>query len=173
MRCKLDSLTDLGAAPSSAAERVKTVIESEIGNTYEVFGPADGAWCQTFLNWCAVQAGESRSSTQVYQTSGCSTMINSRLGTRYKPKASGFRPSAGDWVYYKDTRQNQSDTAHHVGYIRSASNTTLTTIEANRNGSAVQQFTQPIDGFAENSTLYVIGYAVPPYKPDDGDILFE
>lgn len=150
---------DLGSAVNHTyTQRLQMLMKAEVGNSISDFGPAKDPWCQTFLNWMARQAG---SSSTLYNTSGCSSMI-SMLGSNYQEKGSKS-PSIGDWVYY--TKPGSSNVAEHVGYIYSVGSSTLTTIEGNRSeADVVTEQTVNINGTTGNGTITIIGYARPPYK---------
>lgn len=121
--------------------------------------PSDGygyAWCQTFVAWCANQAGISTS--DIPKVSGTisakQTFINN--GTYHKGPYEGgsYTPKKGDIIYFYSSA---TDSKHHVGIVSDCVGGIVYTIEGNSSNKV-----QTCSYSVTNSKIR--GYGVPNYS---------
>ena len=111
------------------------------GGNYTEYGRWYGMqdmWCAMFVSWCANVAGVSSSVVPVhaYTPSGLQWFKDQgRAYSRAVVAAGGYVPKAGDIIYYKSSR-NQN-TTNHVGIVTSYSNGTVHTIEGNTSSATI------------------------------------
>lgn len=136
---------------------------TEIGNNYtkynEWFGSLSGygknyAWCQTFVAWCANQAGIPTS--MIPRVSGTVSGMDffKKNGTW---NGAGYTPSKGDIIYF---RSGSSNSGYHVGIVSDVANGTIYTIEGN-SSDKVSTHSYSV------SSSKIAGYGCPNYVVPD------
>ena len=125
---------------------------------FEEAGAAcDYAWCQTFLTWCADQAGISTDVIPRESTVSAAISFYETEKRFQKSLSQGgsYTPRRGDIVYYSANGKRSEPT--HVGLITAVEDGTLYTIEGNVSNQVLEQ-QHDLDA-AE-----IIGYACPLYN---------
>ena len=119
------------------------------------------AWCASFVTWCARQAGIATST--VKDSVSCDNFVSDfKSKSRYKTRASGYYPIAGDLIFFKAPGSNRTY-ASHIGIVVGTDSTYVYTIEGNTSRGLVNARRYALN----NSTI--VGYAVPNYKGTLGD----
>jgi hypothetical protein len=114
-------------------------------------------WCDIFVSWCAIQAGESAA---VGKYAYCPSHVN-----YFKNKNQWFArgaktPQAGDIIFFQS-----GGVACHVGVVTGVSGSKVSTVEGNTSGGS----TLVANGggvFAKSYSLsssYILGYGRPDY----------
>ena len=125
------------------------------------FGSLEGygynyAWCQTFVAWCASQAGISTDVIpKVSGTVSAKTSFQNWGVYHTGPYEGGsYIPKAGDIIYFYSA---ESDSKHHVGIVSSCDGNTVYTIEGNSSNQVAER---------SYSVTYgnIRGYGVPNYE---------
>ena len=115
------------------------------------------AWCQTFVAWCANQAGVPTS--MIPRVSGTISAKDTfkKNGTYHAGPYEGgsYTPKAGDIIYFYSSG---SSSKHHVGIVSGCSNGTVYTIEGNSSNKVAER---------SYSVNYgnIRGYGVPFSEP--------
>ncbi len=121
--------------------------------------PSNGygyAWCQSFVSWCAGQAGVPTS--EILRKPGTVTVKQSFIdnGTYHKGPYEGgsYTPKKGDIIYFYSSA---TDSKHHVGIVSDCVNGTVYTIEGNKSNMVKE---------CHYSVTYsaIRGYGVPNYS---------
>ncbi len=119
------------------------------------------AWCASFITWCARQAGIETST--VTNSVSCDYFVSDfKSKSRYKTRASGYSPIAGDLIFFKAPDSSRTY-ASHIGVVVGTDSTYVYTIEGNTSRGLVNARRYALN----NSTI--VGYAVPDYKGTLGD----
>ena len=139
------------------------------GKNYTEYGRWYGLqdmWCAMFVSWCADVAGVSSSVVpkHCYTPTGLQWFKDrGRAYSRAKVARGEYTPKAGDIIYFKSSRNNNS--TNHVGIVTSYKNGTVYTIEGNTssatistNGGAVCE-----KSYSINNT-YIVYICSPAYK---------
>ena len=139
------------------------------GKNYTEYGRWYGLqdmWCAMFVSWCADTAGVSTSIVpkHCYTPTGLQWFKDRGRAYSRSSVASGkYTPKAGDIIYFKSSRNNNS--TNHVGIVTKYSNGTVYTIEGNTssatistNGGAVCEKSYSI------SNTYIVYICSPAYK---------
>ena len=139
------------------------------GKNYTEYGRWYGLqdmWCAMFVSWCADTAGVSTSIVpkHCYTPTGLQWFKDRGLAYSRASVAKGnYTPKAGDIIYFKSSRNNNS--TNHVGIVTKYSNGTVYTIEGNTssatistNGGAVCEKSYSI------SNTYIVYICSPKYK---------
>lgn len=139
------------------------------GKNYTEYGRWYGLqdmWCAMFVSWCANVAGVSTSVVpkHCYTPTGLQWFKDrGRAYSRATVAKGGYTPQAGDIIYFKSSRNN--NTTNHVGIVTKYSNGTVYTIEGNTssatistNGGAVCEKSYSI------SNTYIVYICSPNYK---------
>jgi hypothetical protein len=121
---------------------------SDNKNPYGKWYKCDGQpWCAIFVSWCANEAGILNTIVPKYHN--CEDGKNLYLNKgKYKNRASGYKPKAGDIVFFNNF--------HHTGIIIAYDKTTniIYTIEGNSSDSVKQRHYKLdntyVDGFGLN-----------------------
>lgn len=108
-------------------------------------------WCQTFIAWCANQAGVP--TDVVPKVSGTVSGMDffKKQGTW---KSSSYTPQSGDIIYFYSS---SSTSGYHVGIVESVSGSTINTIEGNYSNKVARHSTTV-------GSSSIVGYGVPNYK---------
>ncbi len=120
---------------------------------FEEAGAAcDYAWCQTFLTWCADQAGISTDVIPRESTVSAAISFYETEKRFQKSLSQGgsYTPRRGDIVYYSASGKRSEPT--HVGLITAVEDGTLYTIEGNVSNQVLEQ-QHDLDA-AEDNTDY-------------------
>lgn len=114
------------------------------------------AWCASFVTWCARQAGIETAT--VTNSVSCDYFVSDfKSKSRYKTRASGYSPIAGDLIFFKAPDANRTY-ASHVGIVVGTDSSYVYTIEGNTSRGLVNARKYSLN----NSTI--VGYGVPNYK---------
>ena len=120
---------------------------------YAINGSYNYAWCQSFVSWCAKQAGIPAST--VPRTAGTitakDTFIDNGVYHAGPYEGGSYVPSAGDIIYFYSS---STESKHHVGIVSACDGNTVYTIEGN-SGNAVTEHSYSV------SNGKIRGYAVP------------
>lgn len=114
------------------------------------------AWCATFVSAVALKCGYTRI---IPCECSCEYMINKFKSIASWVENDGYRPNAGDIIFYDWDDNGAGDcTGHsdHVGVVESCSGNTIIVIEGNKNNK-VERRTLTVNG------RYIRGYGVPKY----------
>ncbi|MGN0593208.1 MAG: dockerin type I domain-containing protein [Ruminococcus sp.] len=115
------------------------------------------AWCQTFVAWCAAQAGVPTS--LIPRVSGTISAKDTfkKNGTYHAGPYEGgsYTPKAGDIIYFYSS---ESESKHHVGIVSGCSDGTVYTIEGNSSNKVVERSYSVSNG-------NIRGYGVPFSEP--------
>ena len=118
-------------------------------------------WCASFVTFCARQAGIS--TTAVINSVSCDNfVVNFKNQGRYKTRASGYTPIAGDFIFFLDSGANRTY-ASHIGIVVGVSGGKVYTIEGNTTRDMVNYRSYDLG----NSRI--VGYAVPAYTGTTGN----
>jgi len=116
-------------------------------------GDTNMLWCGAFVNWCASQAGISRSVVPdtVYTPSGVNKFIGwGRAYTPQQVKSGVYTPRPGDLIFFKYSRNN--NIVNHVGIVSHySSDNKIYTIEGN---------TTPSGGSSNGGGVYEKSYSI-------------
>lgn len=139
------------------------------GKNYTEYGRWYGLqdmWCAMFVSWCANTAGVSSSVVPKHCFTPTGLQWFKDRGRAYSRKTvanGGYTPKAGDIIYFKSSRNNNS--TNHVGIVTKYSNRTVYTVEGNTssatistNGGAVCEKSYSIDN------TYIVYICSPAYK---------
>ncbi len=118
-------------------------------------------WCASFVTFCARQAGVS-TSTVISSVSCDNFVVNFKNQGRYKTRASGYTPVAGDFIFFLDSGANRTY-ASHIGIVVGVSGGKVYTIEGNTSRDMVNYRSYDLG----NSRI--VGYAVPAYTGTTGN----
>lgn len=118
-------------------------------------------WCASFVTFCARQAGVS-TSTVINSVSCDNFVVNFKSQGRYKTRASGYTPVAGDFIFFLDSGANRTY-ASHIGIVVGVSGGKVYTIEGNTSRDMVNYRSYDLG----NSRI--VGYAVPAYTGTTGN----
>ena len=139
------------------------------GKNYTEYGRWYGLqdmWCAMFVSWCANVAGVSTSIVPKHSYTPTGLQWFKDRGRAYSRAAVArgeYTPKAGDIIYFKSSRNN--NTTNHIGIVTGYSNGTVYTIEGNTssatistNGGAVCEKSYSI------SNTYIVYICCPAYK---------
>ena len=113
----------------------------------EWYGIQGGAWCATFVSWCAKQAGILE--TTVPRFAYCPYGVNAyRNKGKFYSRSGGYTPKPGDTIFFWNSVDR---VVGHTGIVISVTSTTVTTIEGNAR-DAVRKKTY------SRSNTYIHGY---------------
>ncbi len=130
-------------------------------NTYSNGGTYSYAWCASFVTWCARQAGISTST--VINSVSCDNFVSKfKSKSQYKTRASGYRPIAGDLIFFLDSGSNRTY-ASHVGIVIGTDSGYVYTIEGNTTRGFVNYRRYSL------GSTYIVGYGVPSYTGTVGN----
>lgn len=180
-----DFITPLSTiVPQNIVERMLYMAVPEKGRSNSVyFNGYGGKWCHRFADWLAMNAG--MPNTYIPNTSNCGKGIvwfatNSASGGFFfqNPEhklrmiraynqlnhiaqeltadESDYRPSPGDYVYFRWRNASSTINVSHVGIVAEIGNTSITTWEGNA-GRKVAQRTYALDSDE------IVGYGHPVY----------
>ena len=107
------------------------------------------AWCQTFVAWCANQAGIPTS--MIPRVSGTVSGMDffKKNGTW---KDAGITPEKGDIIYF----HSKSSSGYHVGIVANVSGGQISTIEGNSSDQVAER------SYSVGSST-IVGYGCPEY----------
>lgn len=137
-------------------------VEYNYGNksVYSNGGTYSYAWCASFVTWCARQAGISTST--VINSVSCDNFVsNFKSRSQYKTRSSGYKPIAGDLIFFLSSDSNRTY-ASHVGIVVGTDSSGVYTIEGNTTRGFVNY-----RRYSLNST-YIVGYGIPAYAGTSG-----
>lgn len=114
------------------------------------------AWCQTFLSWCADQAGISTEIIAKESTVGgeYAFFVNQKRYRKSVAQGGTYTPRPGDIAFYSETSDENALT--HVGLVTAVGETSFQTIEGNVSNQ-VMACERQLD------SSVVIGYGCPLY----------
>lgn len=114
------------------------------------------AWCQTFLSWCADQAGISTEIIAKESTVGgeYAFFVNQKRYRKSVAQGGTYTPRPGDIAFYSETSGENALT--HVGLVTAVGETSFQTIEGNVSNQ-VMACERQLD------SSVVIGYGCPLY----------
>lgn len=158
--------------PDGTAQRFCEIALAEVGyveepvniTKYGKFTKADGlAWCGSFVNWCAHEAGVKLPS-MVSTAAGAARMKD--VGRWHTEN-----PQAGDLVFF-DFPHDGIDRISHIGIVVKVEDKSIITVEGNtartggnqRNGGEVMIKTRPLGAGSP-----VVGFSRPKYVPSKLD----
>lgn len=170
--CCFSPFASYAATENQLRSKVVSIAENEVGykgsSTYSKYGDwygYQGGWCTTFAFWCFNKAG-SEYSVKLYGSiipsgGNCNSMISwfSSKG-RYKTRNSGYKPKAGDLVFF-DWSGNGS--SQHVGIVSSVSGSTIYTVEGNCSGYVKARTYTKSGSKPYNNISAIMGYGVPDF----------
>ncbi len=114
-------------------------------------------WCCSFATWCARQAGISRE--VVPNEISCWRLIDNHFKPMgvYHPVSEGYRPVAGDYVFFRGDDALPGAPSDHIGIVLYVQGQTLYTVEGNSIYQSVATRSYSL------SDPYIVGYASPNY----------
>ncbi len=121
---------------------------------YKIEGSYKYMWCQSFIAWCAKQAGVP--SSVIKRTAGTVDAMDFF-------KAQGvwhgrdYTPQSGDIIYFTSSSSNSG---YHVGIVESVSGSTINTIEGNYSNKVARHSVTV-------GSSSIVGYGVPNYHEPD------
>lgn len=123
-------------------------------------------WCAMFVSWCAAVAGIPSSVVpkHAYTPTGLAQFRNQgRAWSRAQVAAGKYRPQAGDIIYFKSSR-NQN-TTNHIGIVTGYSNGTVYTVEGNTSSATVSTNGGAVaaKSYSINNT-YIVYICQPKYS---------
>ncbi len=118
-------------------------------------------WCASFVTFCARQAGIPTSA--VINSVSCDNfVINFKNASRYKTRASGYKPLTGDLIFFLYPDANRTY-ASHVGIVVGVKDGKVYTIEGNTTRNLVNYRSYSL------TNTNIVGYGVPAYKGTTGN----
>ena len=122
-----------------------------------VFGKVDGtygyAWCAAFVSWCLRAADAADAAGGLFVS--CSLWLEQlRAEGRYSSRASGYRPKAGDLIFFRSAGAGRA--SDHVGLVRYVEGGRVYTVEGNSSDRV------SLNSYALTNT-YIVGYGRPNY----------
>ena len=115
------------------------------------------AWCACFVSWCANEGGYIEDGT-IPRFSSCTVGMDwFQDKSQYASRSSGYKPKAGDIIFFDWADNGRTGRPDHVGIVTGSDATSVYTIEGNsgnRCKSKVYYLT----------SLDILGYGVPNYS---------
>ncbi len=170
------------AVPFSSAtyterDKIIDIAMSEIGYTqkdgYNKFSAAFGngytAWCNYFVVWCARKAGispEAITGTSSYD-GNCTIYMNALKNQgRFFENDGSYTPQKGDLVFYNSNKSTASSI--HVGFVLSADENTVTTIEGNISVGSTRGVGKNVrNRYSYVGNMIITGFGVPAYSGEE------
>ena len=121
---------------------------------YKIDGSYCYAWCQSFIAWCAKQAGVS--SSVIKRTAGTIDAMDF-FKSQQVWQGNSYTPQSGDIIYF---RSSSSNSGYHVGIVESVSGSTIHTIEGNYSNKVARHSVSV-------GASSIVGYGVPNYEGMD------
>lgn len=118
---------------------------------YKIDGSYCYAWCQSFIAWCAKQAGVS--SSVIKRTAGTIDAMDF-FKSQQVWQGNSYTPQSGDIIYF---RSSSSNSGYHVGIVESVSGSTIYTIEGNYSNKVARHSVSV-------GASSIVGYGVPNYE---------
>ena len=118
---------------------------------YKIDGSYCYAWCQSFIAWCAKQAGVS--SSVIKRTAGTIDAMDF-FKSQQVWQGNSYTPQSGDIIYF---RSSSSNSGYHVGIVESVSGSTIHTIEGNYSNKVARHSVSV-------GASSIVGYGVPNYE---------
>ena len=118
---------------------------------YKIDGSYCYAWCQSFIAWCAKQAGVS--SSVIKRTAGTIDAMDF-FKSQQVWQGNSYTPQSGDIIYF---RSRSSNSGYHVGIVESISGSTIHTIEGNYSNKVARHSVSV-------GASSIVGYGVPNYE---------
>lgn len=147
----------IGTSEPSGDDQFIQAYNKSVGTNFNM----QTAWCAMFVTFCARMAGVP--TTVIPNFASCSVSIN----TFFKPKGrwhlrtSGYKPQAGDLIYYDWDKDSQPN---HVGIVAGVEGNKVITIEGNTSNPAGKT---KYDGVYSKSvsltSTTILGYVEPAY----------
>ncbi len=153
-----DSRSDFGGLNYSGTGNY---VEYNYANRETMDGGGSYYWCASFVTFCARQAGIP-TSTIINSVSCDNFVVSFKNASRYKTRASGYTPVAGDLIFFLYSGSNRTY-ASHVGIVVGVKDGRVYTIEGNTTRDMVNRRSYPL------TNTSIVGYGVPAYKGTTGD----
>ncbi|MDO5157102.1 MAG: CHAP domain-containing protein, partial [Eubacteriales bacterium] len=130
---------------------------------YKINGSYKYAWCQSFVSWCARQAGVSTSVIKATAgTVDCkSTFIEAGVYHTGPYEGGNYIPQRGDIIYFYS---EAASSKHHVGIVESCDGVTVNTIEGNTGTNDVKRKSYSVS-YSKIRGYGVPDYVAPPHEP--------
>lgn len=147
----------IGTAEPSGDDQFIKAYNKTVGSNFNMETP----WCAMFVTFCARMVGIPTSIIPNFAS--CSVSINTFFNPkgRWHLRTSGYKPKAGDLIYYdwdKDSNPN------HVGIVAGIEGSKVVTIEGNTSNPAGKT---KYDGVYSKkvalTSTTILGYAEPAY----------
>lgn len=119
---------------------------------YKIEGSYKYMWCQSFIAWCAKQAGVSPS--VIKRTAGTVDAMDF-FKAQGAWQGRNYTPQSGDIIYFTSSSSNSG---YHVGIVESVSGSTINTIEGNYSNK-VARHSVTVGGSS------IVGYIAPDINP--------
>ena len=120
---------------------------------YKIDGSYNYMWCQSFIAWCAKQAGVP--SSEIKRTAGTIDAMDF-FKSKGTWKGRDYTPQSGDIIYFYSSSSNSG---YHVGIVSDVSNGQINTIEGNYSNKVA---THSVALFSSS----IVGYGCPNYSYD-------
>ena len=166
-------MTAEAASEGQIRDKIISVASAEVGytgtSTYSKYGDwygYQGVWCTTIVLWCYNQTDSSLGTSlygNVIPSGGnCNSMISwyENKG-RYHKRSDGYKPKAGDLVFF-DWSGNGS--SQHVGIVDYISGSTVYTIEGNCSGQVKARMYTENGTKPYNNISAIMGYSSPDFS---------
>ena len=166
-------MTAEAASEGQIRDKIISVASAEVGytgtSTYSKYGDwygYQGGWCTTFVLWCYNQTdislGTSLYGNVIPSGGNCNSMISwyENKG-RYHKRSDGYKPKAGDLVFF-DWSGNGS--SQHVGIVDYISGSTVYTIEGNCSGQVKARMYTENGTKPYNNISAIMGYGSPDFS---------
>ncbi|MBQ8824726.1 MAG: CHAP domain-containing protein, partial [Ruminococcus sp.] len=118
---------------------------------YKIDGSYNYMWCQSFVAWCAKQAGVP--SSEIKRTAGTIDAMDF-FKSKGTWKGRDYTPQSGDIIYFYSSSSNSG---YHVGIVSDVSNGQINTIEGNYSNKVA---THSVALFSSS----IVGYGCPNYS---------
>lgn len=118
-------------------------------------------WCAMFVSWCANQAGIGTDIILKY--CGCTAgmkWFNDK--GQFQSRQSGYKPKAGDIVFFRDIGETNPTLSTHTGIVYACDGIRVYTIEGN-SADMCRKRSYYL------TSEYIMGYGVPEYPEFDGE----
>ena len=118
-------------------------------------------WCAMFVSWCANQAGISTDIILKY--CGCTAgmkWFNDK--GQFQSRQSGYKPKAGDIVFFRDIGETSPTLSTHTGIVYACDGVRVYTIEGN-SADMCRKRSYYL------TSEYIMGYGVPEYPEFEGE----
>ncbi|MGF7003470.1 hypothetical protein M2145_002126 [Lachnospiraceae bacterium PF1-21] len=135
------------------------------GKKYKEWYGMNADWCAIFLSWCGKECGYIEQQIIPKTASVSNSRIWFKVRNQYHTKESGYKPKAGDFVYFENGMS-------HIGLVVSydESKDQIETIEGNSGSSTGIPYhtaSQVTNNLYSRKTSSISGFACPDYPENN------